>query len=195
MPLWTYFFLFFFSRCENEYLTVFDYLSAAMSNAVPKLKTIVQAFLDKELLQDWQINLECTHTEHFQEKTKSSFTDSGIEFKEQLNASVGSHTLVGQVKFCGEINELDDGLTVQSNNTQQVDHSRLKNFSTEDCVVGLCKFKVKQEAYKIGCFLWICLHQYTNSKKDDNEFACFIRNEQNKHKDTENVNPIVVKWD
>ena len=73
-----------------------------------------------------------------------------------------------------------------------MDHSRPKSFSTKDCVVGLCKFKVKQKTYKIGCFLSICPHQYANSK-DDDEFVCFIRNEHNKCEDRENVNLIVVK--
>ena len=82
-------------------------------------------------------------------------------------------------------------MSVQSNETQQ-DYSRPKNFSTKTCVVDLCKFKAKQETYKIGCFLSIHRHHHANRNEED-EFACFITNEENTNEDRENVNPFLVK--
>ena len=110
------------------------------------------------------------------------FKDSGVEDK------VNGNRLVEKYNFCGEIN---DGVSVQSNKTQQ-DYSRPKNFTTKACVVDLCKFKAKQETYKIGCFLSIRPHQNTNRNAEE-EFACFTRNEENTNEDRENVNPFLVK--
>ena len=72
-----------------------------MSNPVPKLRSIVQAFQDKELLPASKVRLanKCgMHTHQAfsvkygnKKRQKVHFTDSGIEFKEQLNASVGSN--------------------------------------------------------------------------------------------------------
>ena len=150
----------FFSRCKNEYLTAFHYLSAVMSNPVPRLKNIVQSFLDKELMRASKAMLanKCrmlTHREIVKHGQNVDFKDSGVEDK--VNGSVRNR-LVKKHNFCGEIN---DGVSVQPNETQQ-DYSRPKNFSTKTCVVDLCKFKAKQETYKIGCFLSIRPHQHAN---------------------------------
>ena len=75
------------TTCKNEYLTAFDYLSAVMSSPVPKLKSIVQTFLDKELM--WAskarlANKSGMHTQRefamkhgIKKRQNIHFTDSG----------------------------------------------------------------------------------------------------------------------
>ena len=101
-------FVLFFCRCENEYLTAFGYLSAVMSSPVPKLKSIVQTFLDKELMRaskarlanksGMHIHTELAVRHGIKRRQNVHLTYSGGEDREKLNGSV-NHTLVGQQKF------------------------------------------------------------------------------------------------